>query len=112
MKSFKEERGRNSHHQTTLKSEIYHQLGCLFLGRPESLGMPFDFYYIAEDREMPHSADYDFEAIRRNIYVNTFRRNLIEALALRFSFLMVCVFMVGMVGIILMSVGFPHFQAH
>ena len=111
MKSYKEIHGRHSHNQISMRSRIYHYLGCLFLGHPTTLDMPPDFYHTVEDREMPHAKDYGFSVIRRNIRVNIFRRKLYRAVAFRITVLLAVIFLLVNTGLILeqkAALHFPH----
>jgi len=111
MKSFKELHDRHSHNQISMRSRVYHFLGCLFLGRPSTFDMPPDFYHIVEDREMAHVQDFNFYVIRRNIRVNIFRRKLYRAVAFRITILLALIFLLLNTGLILeqkAALHFPH----
>lgn len=65
----------------SLRSLILHTIGCLFVGTPDGIDMPADFYFIEGDRYIPHPNDYSWERQRELLFVDTFRRSLSEKLA-------------------------------
>jgi hypothetical protein len=65
----------------SLRSRALHFLGSLLVGTPASLDMPADFYYIEADREFPAPGQLDWDAQRRRIYVDGFRRALTQRVA-------------------------------
>lgn len=65
----------------SLRSLILHSVGCVFIGTPDGLDMPNDFYFIEGDRHIPHPNDYEWGRQRDLLFVDTFRRILTEKLA-------------------------------
>lgn len=80
----------------SLRSMILHSVGCLFIGTPEALNMPGDFYYIEGDRNIPHPNEYVWERQRELLFVDTFRRNLTEKLGKWCLALAMAVFLSGL----------------
>ena len=64
----------------SMRSMILHTVGCIFIGTPNALNMPNDFYYIEGDRNIPHPNEYKWGRQRELLYVDTFRRILTEKL--------------------------------
>lgn len=65
----------------SLRSLILHSVGCVFIGTPDGLNMPSDFYFIEGDRHIPHPNAYEWGRQRELLFVDTFRRILTEKLA-------------------------------
>lgn len=65
----------------SLKSRLLHALGCACIGTPESLNMPPDFYYLEGDRKFPAPGALTWTEKRRRLYVDHFRRNLMQRTA-------------------------------
>lgn len=58
----------------SLTSKVLHRLGSLFIGTPESLGMPADFYTDVGDREQPLQNDIrKREVMGAKLLTNVFR---------------------------------------
>lgn len=67
--------------EVSLRTLILHSVGSLFIGTPDELSMPADFYFIEGDRDIPHPNDYSWHKQRDLLYVDNFRRKLTEKLA-------------------------------
>lgn len=97
-----EERLANS--DNSLQSRVLHWLGCVFIGQPEALGMPTDFYFARQDRHLPTPAEGDsWQKMRFRVYVDRVRVAMIRRfckiilalnLAVFFAAVLIC-FIVG-----------------
>lgn len=67
--------------EVSLRTLILHSVGCIFIGSPDDLSMPADFYFIEGDRDIPHPNEYSWNKQRDLLYVDTFRRKLTEKIA-------------------------------
>jgi hypothetical protein len=81
----------------SMRSMILHAVGCIFIGTPDALNMPNDFYYIEGDRNIPHPNEYKWERQRELLYVDTFRRILTEKLGKWCLAIALAIFLSGLI---------------
>ena len=68
---------------TSLTSKVLHRLGCFFIGTPESMRMPPDFYFEKGDRQVPTVAEMQqFVTQRNRLMVDAVRRGLLVRLGI------------------------------
>lgn len=61
----------------TFASRLHHFIGCWFVGSPQELNVPEDFWYDDDCRTPPQPADYDRSGVAGELLeVETFRRSL------------------------------------
>lgn len=65
----------------SLRSYVLHTVGCIFVGTPQALDMPPDFYFMQGDRNVPHPNDYTWERQRELLYVDIVRRRVLGRVA-------------------------------
>lgn len=68
---------------TSLTSKALHRLGCFFIGTPESMRMPPDFYVEKGDRQVPTVGEMQqFVTQRNRLMVDAVRRGLLVRLGI------------------------------
>lgn len=68
---------------TSLTSKALHRLGCFFIGTPESMRMPPDFYFEKGDRQVPTVPEMQqFVTQRNRLMVDAVRRGLLVRLGI------------------------------
>jgi hypothetical protein len=85
--------------RVSLSGRLTSLLGSLVIGTPDALGMPKDFYLSPVDRAMmPRNAAYDINGEwRRRIFVDHFRRDLLQRTARLLTLVLVpAAFVVGL----------------